>query len=358
VWLRFALAFGVLGIAVLCTRMAQPRLAALSVWFWFSGLAVVTAALLPGLSPYFLFPALIASVLLLIQSRLPGAWTGVSGDIALVLAAVPALVIWLSLTATGETVQGLSLHPLFTVPAAFAVISLLPLAPSLRLSRSAWFGSFGAAGLAALAVAIVAGTQPAFSAIAPQRLDITLVDDHIDNKAVWIADTRAPLPPSVRAAAPFSAKPGKAYSTSFGSDWFAPAGAPRYIPPTATVATVPEGAGRRVTLTLHGSNQTNEMALMVPNTAGLKWFEIGGIRSAVNSDASPRGTIIGCATEDCRNQTITLDLATNKPVDITLMEQRFGLPPDGQKIAAARPKEAVASQSGDTVMVLKRLTIR
>jgi hypothetical protein len=359
VWLRIALAFGVLSIAVLCTRMAQQRLAALSVWFWFSGLAVVTAALLPGLSPYFLFPALIASVLLLIQSRLPGAWTGAAGDIVVFLAALPVLAIWLSLTATGETVQGLSLHPLFTVPAAFAVITLLPLAPSAsRLARGAWGGMFVGAAVVALVIAVVAGTQPAYSAVAPQRLDITLIDDHIGNKAVWIADTRGPLPPSVRAAAPFSAKPGKAYSTSYGLDWFAPAGAPRYLPPTATIATAPDGDGRRATLTLHGSNQTNEMALEVPNAAGLKWFEIGGIRSDVLDNASARGTIIGCATSDCRNQTIALGFANAKPVDITLIEQRFGLPPDGRKIAASRPKEAVASQSGDTVMVLKRLTIR
>ena len=43
--------------------------------------ALVTAALLTGLSPYFLFPALVAGILLLVQTRLSGAWTGLVGEV-------------------------------------------------------------------------------------------------------------------------------------------------------------------------------------------------------------------------------------------------------------------------------------
>jgi hypothetical protein len=358
-WPRTALAFGVLAIAVLCTRMGQPRLLTLAVWFWMSALAIVTAALLPGLSPYFLFPSLIAAVLLLIQSRLPGAWTGLAGEVAIFLVAIPALVIWLSLTAASESVQGLVLHPLFTVPAAFGVMTLIPLAASSRLSRSAWLAISGTAGALATIFAIVAGTQPAYSATQPQRLSITFVDDHIANKASWAAETTAKLPPSLRNAANFSAKPERAYPMSFGLAYVAPAGAARFTPPSATIVTTSEGNGRRATLTLQGSTAANRMVLVVPNGSNLSWAEIGGQRfNVAKTAANPVGTILACASNDCRTQTVTLDFASKKPVDIVLGEQRYGLPPDGQKLAAARPKEAVPSQNGNTVVVFKKLTVR
>ena len=60
--LREGLGFGVLAAALLTARMASARLAVLSIWLWFGLLSVVTAAFLPGISPYFLFPALLAAV--------------------------------------------------------------------------------------------------------------------------------------------------------------------------------------------------------------------------------------------------------------------------------------------------------
>ncbi|MGZ5924340.1 MAG: M20/M25/M40 family metallo-hydrolase, partial [Rhizomicrobium sp.] len=112
IFLRIALGLGVAAMTILVSRLANARMAALSVWMWMSGLGVVTAALLPGLSPYFLFPALIGSVLILAQSRIAGAWNGTAGVAAMTLAALLPLLIWFSLSATAESVQGLALHPL------------------------------------------------------------------------------------------------------------------------------------------------------------------------------------------------------------------------------------------------------
>jgi hypothetical protein len=354
VYLRFSLLFGVVAVVVLCARMASPRLAALSVWFWLSGLGVVTAATLPGLSPYFFFPALIASVLLLIQSRTGIAWSGFAGEVAILLAAVPVLVIWMALTATGETVQGLALHPLFTIPAAFGVMALIPL---VTVAGRSWTMAWGGAAALAFVVAIVAGTQPAFSAITPQRLNITLVDNHIDNKALWVAETGSPLPPSVQAAAKWSDTKVKAYPLAFGLDWVAPAGPPRFAPPSATVETRPKGKGRKVLLTLIGSPASQQMMVIVPNGSGLTAATLGDQTFKVTDNATPRGTVIACAGA-CREQMIALDFNTTKPVDVTIGEQRFGLPADGQTIAAKRPKEAVPSQTGDAVIVMRKLTLR
>jgi hypothetical protein len=352
--LRFAIGFGVLAIVVLCTRMAQPRLAALSVWLWMSALGVATAALITGLSPYFLFPSLIAAILLVAQTRIAGAWTGLVGDVALFLAAIPALIIWLALAAGGEDVMGLAMHALVTVPAAFGLMTLVPLIAARRMSRLDWLVAAGSTGVLALILAVVAGTRPAFSAVAPQRLSVMLVDDHIANKALWIAQTQAPLPRAVRAAASFSAKPEIPYAIAFQPVYVAPSGNPRFTPPTVTIDNKPDGNRRRVVLSLNGSEAAEQILIAVPKEAKLDWVEIGGQR--MKTQLADRN-IIGCASADCRSQVVTLELASRGPVDLLIAEQRYGLPVDGEKIAAARPKEAIASQSGDVTLILKKITI-
>jgi len=140
-WLRLALAFGVWAAALWTARFAGP----IACWLWFAGLAVVTSIWLPGLSPYFLFPALIAAPLLLVTAR--GGRT-----LALFVAALAGLTIWLGFNAGAEDIQGLRLHPVFTLTAAFALLSLLPLMAGRRLGGSAAL-SFALA----LGFAVVAG---------------------------------------------------------------------------------------------------------------------------------------------------------------------------------------------------------
>ena len=272
-FMRVSLAIGVAASLLLVSRMASARMAALSVWFWFAGLAVVTGALLPGLSPYFLFPALVGSVLVVLQSRLPGAWSGTLGGIALFLAALTPLVILLSLVGGAESVGGLLLHPLFTIPAALGTMSLIPVMAGDPLSRRGWIMLTPLVAVAAIAVAIVAGSQPAYSTITPQRLSIGFVDEHIVGKAFWTIDTQGVLPKAFRDAAAFSAKPERISPMSFQPSYLAPAGATRFPAPTADIVSTPQGAGRTVTLTLHGSESANEMLVAVPPNAGLNRIE-------------------------------------------------------------------------------------
>jgi hypothetical protein len=140
VWLRWALCFGVWAATLLTARWAGG----IACWLWFSGLAVLSAIWLPGLSPYFLFPSLIAAPLLLLSVR-------AGRKSAFLLSALVALLIWLGLNAGSEAIMGLSLHPIFTVTAAFAALALLPLMAGQRLGGSALASSVVAIALAATA---------------------------------------------------------------------------------------------------------------------------------------------------------------------------------------------------------------
>ncbi len=354
--LRIALCLGVATTIVLASRLASARMTALSVWFWMAALAVATAALLPGFSPYFLFPVLIAAPLILLQSRLASAWTGRAGEAALFLAALLPLVIWFALAAGGESVQGLAFHPLVTLPVAFGAMTLLPLlAP---LNRRAWTTTASVFAAAAVLVAVAAGLQPAYSALAPQRLNIGFVDDHVQNKSLWTIDSSAPLPASIRAVMPFSAKPERASPVSFQPSYISPAGAPRFAVPATSVSAISDGAGRRVTLMLKGSAVASRMFVVIPKDAPLAGITFEGHAFTPAKDSlNPLGTVFACVTGDCRGKSVTLRFATRRPVEIWLGEQRYGLPPDGAKLVAARPATAIPVQTGDTTIVFGKVKL-
>src|SRR3569832_2485174 len=88
--LRIALLLGVLAATLLASRLTTARLTALSIWLWIAVLGLVTAFFLTGLSPYFLFPTFIATILLAVQSRLDHPWSGLWAELAIFVAALLA----------------------------------------------------------------------------------------------------------------------------------------------------------------------------------------------------------------------------------------------------------------------------
>ena len=360
VWLRISLALGVLGVVLFVSRLSTARLAALSVWGWYVVLALATAAFLTGLSPYFLFPALIATPLLLAHARSTAAWSGALGEAVLFVAALLPLLLLVGLSATGESVQGLVIHPLFTVPAVLGAMTLIPLLASRPLARQTWMMlSGGALGLA-LVLAIVAGLQPAYSAIAPQRLNLTFVDDHVANQGRWTIETSAPVPKGLRDVMPFSDKPEEVSPVAYQRAFTGPGGPTRFAAPTADVTSTPNGAGRIVTLKLHGSERADRMVIVLPKGTGMTSAQINDSAPFVpdTGASNPRGGVyLGCVTSDCRHATVKLTFASKAPVEITIGEQRYSLPEDGAKLVAARPDTATRSQSGDTTVVFGKLKI-
>jgi hypothetical protein len=357
--MRIALAFGAWAVALVVTGFAETRAAALGVWLFFGIVALVNAALLPGLSPYYLFPALIAAPLLLGQAFLPRAWTGTAAQLVLLLASIPALVLWIALAINAETIEGLSLHWLVTIAIGFGLATLVPVIAGQEMPRAARHGSAAVALALALGFAVWGGLVPTYTEMKPQRLDISYEENAILHRAVWAATARPlGLPASLRAAANFSRGTQKIDPSAFFESYVAPAGAPHMTPPTADVGIAKGPLGlRRVTLRLHGGD-ANQMILALPQAAWLKAIEIGGKRFEAPGEwgALPREIIV-CSTDDCANKEITLELGAKKPVEIELVSQRYGIPPDGAKLQAARPRTAVVSQTGDTTVLINRVTI-
>jgi hypothetical protein len=351
-WLRLALAYGVLGAVLLTVRFSGARMTALAVWFWIAGLGVVTAAFLPGASPYFIFPALIGGVLLAAQAFAPDAWRGWLATAALFVAGLAMLVIWMPLVANSENIEGIALHYVFTVPAALGLVALVPL-----IAPPAWFRLAVASAIAAVVCAIVAGLQPAYSTIAPQRLDVDFVDDHIADKATWQIATDDKLPQSFRRMLQFSDDAKLNTPVAFTPSYKGPAGPLRFNVPSASIVLEQKGAGRVAHVTLDEPD-SDRLFIVVPPDAGLTGIQVGDWTFAVPPrPATSVGTIIRCATRDCSHQVFQLTFASRKPVTLKVGAERYTIPSDGLKLVVARPLNTVPSQDGDSTIIFGKVEL-
>jgi hypothetical protein len=326
IWLRLSLAFGVWAVALATARLSG----AIACWLWLAALAIACAIWLPGATPYFLFPSLVAAPLLLVTVR-------GGREPVLFVAAFAALVIWIGFVWIGESVMGLQLHEMFTASAAFGLIAVLPL---LRKVRGKGL-SLAVSLAAALVLAVVAGLQPAYSVTAPERLNLRYVER--DGKAWWVADPVRHLPQALRAAAHFSESVQHLPVTGYT----APAGTARFPAPNARA-------------TRHGNNVTFEMdapgngvTLLLPRQAQLRSLTIVGVQAPAPGQVD---TII-CATPDCGRMQMTLHLGSAAPFEIVLQAVQRGLPAQGGALLKARPPEAVPSQAGDRTMLMSKIAI-
>lgn len=353
---RLSLALGVAASMLPVARLAPPRAMAASAWLWIGALAIVTSIFVTGFSPYFLFPALVAAVLLPLAAATSGGWEGDLGQILLFVCALPVLLLWVGFGASGESVMGLKLHPLFTVPIAFGMTALLPLFARQSLPRPVFVATTGLLLVASLAGAVIAGVQPAFSKLAPQRLNITYVED--EKRRLWAVDALAPVPASMRAVAGFGRQPESISPFAWSSSYVAPAPDAHFSLPSVRIVSDPRvGNGRRVTLQLQGSSEANQMALVLPEASSLDAVDFNDWRLVAPAQRRTHNMVIACMSRDCATARLTLTFSGSAPVEAVLGENRFGLPAFATPLVRARPDTAVPSQNGDGVLLIRRIRI-
>ena len=348
---RISLAFELGAAALLVSRLGTSRPATAAVWLWYSAFGVVASLLAPGLSPYFILPAFVAAVVLLIAAFAPGKWDGKPGAIARLFAALVALLVWSAIGTSGEMIGGLALHPIFTIPFAIALSVLVPLLAGSTIPIRPWAVLIASLFVASLIATIVQGSQPSYSPAAAQRLNVTYFE--ADGRAFWTVNASAPLPRAMRAAVRFSQKPEQP-SPSLPLSYVAAAGAPRVPLPTASVISDRRrGATRSFTLALHGSEQASQIYLEIPGNAKLKTIDVGGWHYDTPSGAFT----LACMSRDCGTARVMLTFATTAAVKLGLYEHRFALPGFASRLVASRPSWAVQSQNGDGVTLVNTIDV-
>ena len=357
--MRLSLSVGVFAVVFAASRMSNATSAAASVWLWMSGLGVVVAALLPGFSPYFVFPSMIAAVLLLAAARTRGGWGGTLGQLALLFSSLVALVVWLQLVVSGESLMGLRLHPLFTLPAALGLMTAVPLFGARPIPSGAWRTITAVGFVLAIAGAVVAGFRPAYSAQSPQRIDLIYFENEKGDTR-WIAGTSwkgigtEPIPPALTNAGHLKLTQDAYPGLDFGSAYTGPAGAPRYPLPVASLSNGKTiGAHHVTTLAVQGSSDTDGLMLYIPKSAKLVAVDLRGQHIAAPLGWSSDTRVL-CLSRDCRELSISLTYSGNLE-GVEIAEERYAFPPFGEFLKTARPADAMASQSGDQIVLANAL---
>jgi hypothetical protein len=201
---------------------------------------------------------------------------------------------------------------------------------------------------------VLAGLHPTYSVASPQRINLYYAQAP-NAPARWAAVTAwkgssaSPIPAPLIKAGGFTVQHDDFTGFDLGDIYVAKAGAPLYPLPTASVASDKKANGARtVTLRLRGSAQTSAMALRIPKDAKLIAVDFRGQHMAVPKDYSG-STIVECLSRDCADMPVTLTLANTAPMMLVFAEERYSLPETGDFLKAARPANAMPSQSGDEV---------
>jgi hypothetical protein len=326
------------------------------VWIFWSLVGLLLGLFMPGASYLFLVPALIAGLCGLALSGSPGGRLAAS-----ILPVFVAALLWfptLRALYLGLGLQGLGVTGLLL---SFVFSALAPLVrPAGSLGRR-WVPL--AAGAAAVLCAVLAMVSPPFSPQSPRPLVVQLYKNADSGEARWIVRAGMPLPPEMRKVAEFG-QPGPAYpwSPPRSRSFFAPAPALDAPAPELTVLEDSVADGKRhLRLRLTSPRGAANGTLVIPAEARVEAVKIEGQTVPVDRRQVGPG---GMGWRQFTNYTLSpagtefeIVLGATQPLDWHVFDRSFGLPPSGQAMAAARPKDVVPFQDGDGTVVSRKVKI-
>jgi hypothetical protein len=330
---------------------------------WWSLLSVLAAWLAPGVSYLFLLPvgtAALAGLLAFFGS------VGESrGSLLVVLPplAVAALVGFpvplLLYPGLGNT----SLVPIAVVLAGISTAAV-PLSIDLRNDSGLRGFAFVATPIVAVAAAVfLAIVAPAYSAKAPERLNIEYWEDADASQSQWIIQPESGrLPEAIRVAAVFRRLDQGAFPWDGRPSFAAEAQYLDLRPPTFTVLeSLPAGARRAYRTLLRSERGAPYAAVLFPADAGVTSVRMedqpltAGIprdRRFLNGWSAyawaampPAGIEIG------------FSLPAGKPVEVYVADKSYSLPNEGKFLINSRPLTATPSQDGDVTIVTRRVQL-
>ena len=332
-------------------------------WIWWALLAAVLSWQEPGLSYVVLVPAAVAALAGLPATIPRSESTALAGLAAVLpLAAsgivgfAPAILLYDGLGNRGLPVIALVVALILT-PLAPVCADLREVA-GLRSLAFVWVPILGT-GLAAFAAVVM----PAYSAKAPERVNIEYLQDADSGQARWIVQPDSGrLPEPIRLAAVFRRSNRGAFPWSIRPAFLADAPSVSFSAPTFTVLDSGQENGRRTYQALLRSERgASSAGVFFPPDSDVQDVrvegqplqpEIPGIRQYFNGWSAYR-----CLAMPAGGVEISFSLPAGKPVDVSAVDQTYGLPPEGAFLLKARPLTAAPSQDGDVTVVTRRVEL-
>ena len=298
---------------------------------------------LPGATIFFLIAPAIALIGMAVTDRSPFA-----ANLLVALAIVIQFVMFAEILALLEML--LIDGPLAAV-VLLAALAALPAIVELDAKASRW--AVVGCLVASVGFWIAAMAIPRSSAERPLQFSIDYFRDATKNKANWaIATKQAPLPRGYpgqwdKKVLPYNGR------TRWVSD------APLLetpVPTTTVISTQPAGRGRKVRLSL-SLGGGNTFAIRFPKDARLTALGLVGAPVTLPPKGEPDKPILRCTGRSCEGLQIEAVFADNRPVEAELFSTKFGLPPQGQPLIAARPKNAIPQYAPDSTITMSRIKL-
>jgi len=312
---------------------------------WLLILLFGTAAslFLPGASIYFLIGPALGLLAVALSNRAP--------QLATPLAVAGVVVQFLMFAQLLALVEMLLIDgPL----AAVVLLGALAALPAMIETEPA--GSRSAIVALTILAALFWGAAmivPRSSDARPLGFSIDYFRDASAQTARWgVATKQAPLPPNFpgqweKSVLPYNGR----------TRWISPA--PLLATPTPlarVISNQPSGAGRRVLLSLSPGGG-NTVAIRFRKEADVRALGLAGAPIPVPLTGQPDKPLLRCTGRSCDELQIEVVLGASKPVQAELFSTRFGLPPEGRALVAARPRNAIPQYAPDQVITMSRVRL-
>jgi hypothetical protein len=327
-------------------------------WIWWALLSATLAARIPGLSYVLLAAtcaAALAGLLLLFRPK--------SSSLAAILPLAVSAMVGFPLA--------LLLYPGFggrALPLIAVVVGLLlsPLAPlcadvqrrGLSLLALPWF-----AGATMLLASFAAIVVPAFSAKAPEHVNLQYVQEADSGNSQWVVyPASGHLPEPIRLATNFRAQESGAFPWIPDPAFFAAAPHVEVAPPTFTILESSElPAKRRYRTLLRSERGASEALVMFPPDS-----RIDSVRTAdepVQSQTDRvRESQNGWYSYDfyampAKGVEVSFTLPVGKPVGVYVLDVTYALPLEGMFLLKSRPLTATPFGEGDCTIASRRVQL-
>jgi Peptidase family M28 len=334
-------------------------------WIWWSLLSIVIARLAAGTDYVLLIPSCVAAVMGL---SFAFGRREVGREARAGLAVVPPL------TAAGivGVAPALLLYQAFgnralTLIAVFVALLMTPVAPlcvglenisGVMSALWSWI-PISATVLAAFASVIA----PAYSAKAPERVNIQYWQDSDSGKSQWIVHPDSGrLPEPIVERATFHRIARGPFPWELRPAFLSEAPRLELAPPTFTILESSQTSRKHSYRALLRSERgaPEAMALFPPGT-DIESVRLEGVPVEPESDRVRRyfdgWTGYRCVTMPAGGIEISFALSAGKPVQVYVLDATFGLPPEGAFLLTSRPLTARPSGDGDLAIVSRRVEL-
>jgi hypothetical protein len=266
----------------------------------------------------------------------------------------PALLIYTALG--GWAIVGLA------VLIGLVLTPITPLCADLREVRVLRAVAIPGFFVAAIALAAFgAAVAPAYSAKSPEHVNLQFWQDSDAGLAHWIAEPDSGrLPDPLHQAAPFSRTTDGPFPWTTNIGFLADAPHLNLASPTFTILDNSKSGSRSFYHALLRSERAAPVAMFLfPPESQADDVRVGGV-PATPQPGTRRSTLKGWSMYACfampeQGVEISFSLPIGKTVEISAMDETYGLPLEGQFLLKARPATAVPANAGDVTIVSRRV---